>query len=1063
MAFFASLALFPPYSLDTSILIAVLIGVVVLAMLTETLGWVFVGLVVPGYLASVFVIHPEAGVTIVAEAILTFYFSRLLSHAMSKTGAWSEFFGRERFFLIVLASVLVRLVSEAWLLPHVGHWLDARLGTSFTLDRTLYSIGLVLVPLTANAFWKLELRRGLVQTAVPVAVTYALLRFVLLPATNLSFSTLELTYEDVAQNFLASPKTYIILLTTAFLAARFNLLYGWDFNGVLVPALIALTWFTPGKLLATFAEVVVLVLAVRALLMLPGLRTLNLEGPRKTVLVFFVGFVLKFTIGWLAAGRIPGLKVTDLFGFGYLVPTLLAVKILQKKVMGRILLATAHTSLAGFLVGSLVGFGLGLVEPRPAAAVTAGVAPAPPRPLLLERALGVMAYGHATARTLETKDQPLPRRRGELRRYAQLWVAIDTWLERGSPETEAQVRQLAARLGLTLRRLEEAHPQPQFALLEEGPLETKVGWDTALLRPNAPGPVLLVPRPSSEAPSAEAAAALCDRTHCRAILVSGVDTQVNESRRGDALLEARTPLGSASEALAHRERLLVRADAAFAPGRARLHIASERIPDFARAMPEGTQISRARPEVAPHAWGDPRLHAAHAHPDDWFSLALGDVEVRAPSVRLTDLPSFLAGRSAPLPLGRKNDEPLAGELIVLERQVAGVLIGNDARSTTLPPAPLRLAWAARMASLLGLELTEVTEAERKERTWMLLDGTPWRGAGAGLLIRGPQASPLAIEVPTTLQEPGVLPFALELFQASDARALLFADPAAASSASHAASPRQVRTGFQAIHQALQGGLGSEGLALQIRGHALRPGLAEDVIVAGDGIADDEGLPQLRALLAPEGPLGWLSSRTRRHDGSPELARLLNASPQQTYSRTFEGARVATLWLSDHLRGSYLPASRSEEALALTGLASLPLPPGSALVDLGLPTLHPPRSPPSDRLEAALAELLASSARFVSQQDVEALVGLGRPRSDGIARRVEAFWSVSQAQPALLLEAREGDAVMRAVRFLQQHEGPEAPSALTAGDVAMAMRAEETIRRRGTVVVFGRDPHPGDSR
>ncbi|MFP2932022.1 poly-gamma-glutamate biosynthesis protein PgsC/CapC, partial [Pyxidicoccus sp. 3LG] len=495
MALLSTLTLFPAYSLDTSILAAVLVGVLILALLTESFGWVFVGLVVPGYLASVFVIHPEAGVTVVVEAMLTYAVALGLSSGLSRTGAWSEFFGRDRFFAIVLSSVLVRAVSEAVLLPHVGLWLDARWGTSFALDRSLHSIGLVLVPLTANAFWKLKLRRGLLQVGVPVLLTYVLLRFVLLPATNLSFSSLELMYEDVAQDFLASPKAYIILLVTALLAARFNLHYGWDFNGILVPALLALTWLEPAKLLATLVEVLLLVLGTQALLATPGLRTLNLEGPRKTVLVFFLGFVVKWAIGWALGGRVPGLKVTDLFGFGYLVPTLLAVKILQKQAVARVMLATVHTSLAGFLVGSLVGFGLSLVEPRPAIAL----APEPPHiqapGLGLDTSpLGVMAHARATARENDASGVPLRRRNHELRQYSALWRAANAWLETADAEGQRRVRERAAALGLELRPLPRETPEApeRFALMERERVDGRRGWDTALLIPGAPGPVLEV-------------------------------------------------------------------------------------------------------------------------------------------------------------------------------------------------------------------------------------------------------------------------------------------------------------------------------------------------------------------------------------------------------------------------------------------------------------------------------------------------------------------------------------------------------------------------------------------
>lgn len=1057
MAVFASLALFPSYSLDTSILVAVLIGVVLLALLTETLGWVFVGLVVPGYLASVFVIHPEAGVTIVVEALLTYGLARLLSGALSRTGAWSEFFGRERFFLVVLASVLVRLVSEVWLLPHVGQWLDAELGTSFTLDRTLYSIGLVLVPLTANAFWKLELRRGLLQVGVPVVLTYVILRFVLLPATNLSFSTLELTYEDVAQNFLASPKTYIILLTTAFLAARFNLLYGWDFNGILVPALIALTWFTPAKLVATFAEVLLLVLVVRALLKMPGLRTLNLEGPRKTVLVFFVGFTLKWIIGWLAAGRIPGLKVTDLFGFGYLVPTLLAVKILQKQVIGRVMFATAHTSLAGFLVGSLIGFGLGLFEPRPASALSVGAAGEPTPPLILERPLGVMAYARASAREFDTRSQPLPRRRGTLRRYAQLWVAIDAWLESAADADETKVRRLAAGLGLELHRLplaEDAALQ-QYVLVERADLDSKVGWDTALLIPGAKGPILQVPRPVSEAPVAEAAAGVCERIACRAILVSGVDTLRAESSRGDAVRESRTPMGSANEALRERERLVLRADPSVAPGKPTFYLAGERSPQWKSALFDRTQLSRATPLEAMTNWGAPSVFALHVHPEDLYEEVTRGAGAFGAGLAQSELATVLAGRTPPRPLARPAEVATASELVVLERQVTRVLLANDAGGADLPPPALRLAWAQQMARMLGLGLAPVTGTGHGDPTWLLLDETPGRGAGAGLLLRS-GGEPIALEVPASVQEPGTLPFALELWRQSNARALLFSDPGTVQPRAHAAAPRRVRTAFHAMHQALQSGLSEEGLVLQLRGYGLRPGLREDAVLAIDGVTSAQGRPQrLTRLLGEGGALAWINRSLRVHDGSPELVRLLNASPQSSFTRTFGGARLATLWLSDHLRGSYLPAARAEDVLAITRAAELPLAPGSPLKSMGAAALGTPSGPASSDLKAAFSSLVTLAERYVAQQDLESLDALiARQQTGRVQTSASARWSTEHGLPYLTLEARRGAEVLRAVTFLNQHEPAEPRLELTAGEADFTTAAERALSRRATVVIFG---------
>src|SRR6266545_4109342 len=113
------LPLFPPHSLDQTIHVAVLVGVFALLFGSEVFGWVWSGLVVPGYLASVFIIQPAAGVTIVFESLLTYLLARALSELFSRSGVWSPFFGRERFLLVILVSVIVRQSSQLWLMPSI--------------------------------------------------------------------------------------------------------------------------------------------------------------------------------------------------------------------------------------------------------------------------------------------------------------------------------------------------------------------------------------------------------------------------------------------------------------------------------------------------------------------------------------------------------------------------------------------------------------------------------------------------------------------------------------------------------------------------------------------------------------------------------------------------------------------------------------------------------------------------------------------------------------------------------------------------------------------------------
>src|SRR5688500_13297038 len=145
-------AIFPENGLHSSLHAPILIGLFALTVFAETLGWTYAGLVVPGYLATVFVAAPVTGALILVEALLTYWLTALVGLWVPLTGAWSSAFGRERFFLFIISAVLVRLGIEGNLLP----WLATR--TQLTHARELYSIGLVLVPLLANAFWNAGFR-----------------------------------------------------------------------------------------------------------------------------------------------------------------------------------------------------------------------------------------------------------------------------------------------------------------------------------------------------------------------------------------------------------------------------------------------------------------------------------------------------------------------------------------------------------------------------------------------------------------------------------------------------------------------------------------------------------------------------------------------------------------------------------------------------------------------------------------------------------------------------------------------------------------------------------------
>jgi Capsule biosynthesis CapC len=357
--------LFPSSGFDQAVTTPVLIGLLLSWFFTETLGWVFAGLVVPGYLAAVMLLNPTSALLDVSEAVVTYGIARILGEHLSRTGGFSRFFGRERFLLVVVISVLVRLGIEGLLLPVL------KIRSSWA-----FSIGLVVVPLLANSCWKTGLGRGLVQNGVPAFLTYVILRYIFARYTNFSLRGFELATENVAADFLSSPKIYLLLLTGAIIGAAANVRYGWDYNGILVPALLGLVIVQPSRLLVTFVEAAVLLVLIASLQKWTPVGRWNIEGPRRVVVFFCTDYLLRFGLAWVFSKSLPTVDVNGFLGFGYLLPTLLAVKSSQKGALALVILPSAVIAAASFLFGTLLGFFVSQTGGKPEA--TQKAAPANP-------------------------------------------------------------------------------------------------------------------------------------------------------------------------------------------------------------------------------------------------------------------------------------------------------------------------------------------------------------------------------------------------------------------------------------------------------------------------------------------------------------------------------------------------------------------------------------------------------------------------------------------------------------------------------------------------------------
>jgi len=165
-------------------------------------------------------------------------------------------------------------------------------------------------------------------------------------------------YEEVSVAILASPKSYMILLVSCYIASKMNLRYGWEYAGILVPSLLAIQWYQPLKIVATFAETFVILALASLLLRTHFFAHLHITGARKLMLFFTVSFVYKFILA-LSVGIIaPYQKASDFFAFGYLLSTLIAIKMHDKDLVIGMSRAVLQTSLVALMIATVIGFSL---------------------------------------------------------------------------------------------------------------------------------------------------------------------------------------------------------------------------------------------------------------------------------------------------------------------------------------------------------------------------------------------------------------------------------------------------------------------------------------------------------------------------------------------------------------------------------------------------------------------------------------------------------------------------------------------------------------------------------
>ncbi|MCP4156839.1 MAG: hypothetical protein GY757_54505 [bacterium] len=528
------LTIFPADSLSQSVITTVWIGVFVVVFFNMRFGWVLSGIIVPGYLVPLMFAKPWAAVVVVLEGIITYLVVCFFSRYMSKWGKWHNLFGRDRFFAMVLVSLLVRIVLDGWLLPELGKFMTEKLYIVFDYQNNLRSFGLIITALIANYFWKPGLKKGMFSMFTIVGVSYILIRYGLMELTNFNIGRIDYMYEELVTSFMASPKAYIIIIVTSFVASWMNLEYGWEYSGIMIPSLLALQWYQPLKLVSTFVEALFILVVASLVMKLPWFREKTIEGGRKLLLFFNIAFLYKFILGHILLHAAPQVQTSDYYGFGYMLSTFIAIKMHQKDILPQMTGSILQTSLASVILASIIGFGLTFVSPLwnpvPLSAHAKTVKPGQPDTGLLEkiRSQKLLLYKKKIPNSM---DLPFPRE-------------LD-YFERGLKQLHSYVRNGVEKdLDAALLHLSQANYRLDslndgYLLLTEIP--PAKGWGIYIFNTKkTKGIVMEIPEPLDEPLVLEAGMRLFLQLEGSAAAITGSRRKTNWDRSSDVLANPQT-------------------------------------------------------------------------------------------------------------------------------------------------------------------------------------------------------------------------------------------------------------------------------------------------------------------------------------------------------------------------------------------------------------------------------------------------------------------------------------------------------------------------------------------
>lgn len=918
------LDIFPASGLSQSLHATIFVGLIIFWLLHERFGFPLAGMVVPGYFGPLILIQPLSAALIFLEAIVTYYFVLLVSEVLGKTGIWYPLFGRDRFFVFLYGSIVVRLLTEGLIIPQVGPLLTQTSALPLDFTYSFSSVGLICTALFSNAFYKVGIRHGLAVVTLPVALTTLFIAFVLIPFTDFNLIRLEYLYEELASHIAASPKAYIFLLLGAFLASQANLKYGWDFSGILVPALLALTVFDWVKLVITLSEAMVIFVLYLGVIRLPWIRTLNLTGARPLIVCASIAFALKLIEGYavdiISLQLEQEINALDYYGFGYLLSSLLAAKMATKARVVGTMLPVVRTALIIVIVANVVGVMIiqirQLVQPPAVAATDTSAVKTTtytvPQVLAQERV------------RIRRSTTPLPPDRFTPADLAALDSGFRMLDESVSTAPGiGHAKATFSSIGLDLVYLQPGSTGPGYALIREPtdrPDEERKGWGAILYTLNSDSKLIVtVPRPLSERQTLAIGGALFENRRAKMLVFPGTHYLAGIRVRADVLHNPNLLFGAVHHIFADHEFVQIRGS----QDETTIHY---------KGKWSGTLYGNRNDRGAFQAdWiGVPELHSGLLDPDDqlhklsrnlYATLLLTPAHRRSLLRRLLLDPGEVGGDSPllRLPLRAVLDEhverlpgpgtnsyaaPDIYDRMLFDEEILQPLLSHIHE----PEVPDQIAaYAGGLALGLGInkETTarelrallqhgcrastfsmEMIEDPDTGRTSVVLAGTPGeksRGWGVYVFSLSANALPLVVQCPGARTEIGSYGLAVDMYQKLGAAALMI--PGAALNANVVDGLADVtdrnnpRTMYQLVYRRVLSTLGfANAVTVELDGYDGGADQPDVVIGRGDegahlDRADDYGMRAVLSYFLDQGHRVVLAQTV------PELAVNLGLSVQ----------------------------------------------------------------------------------------------------------------------------------------------------------------------------------------